>query len=102
MPSIPQLQSDINKLQAEKRELQKRVKELEDRGQKVVYRDGPERVVTKRVEVPVEKIVIKRVEVPVEKIVIKSIRVKGPVQYVDNPEHIKQIEKLRGMLNVGH
>ena len=71
MPSIPQLQSDINKLQAENRDLKAKVKELEDRGQRVVYRE-------------------------------KRIRAKGPVQYVDNPEHIKQIEKLRAMLNAGH
>ena len=66
-----------------------------------------EKIVEKRVEVPVEKIVVKRVEVPVEKIVEKIVekRVEVPVEkivekkvkhvvYVDKPiEVIKTVEK---------
>ena len=62
-----------------------------------------ERVVEKRVEVPVEKIVEKRVEVPVEKLVEK--RVEVPVEkvvdrLVDNPAHLARIKALEGELAV--
>ena len=86
MKSDPQLRQDINKLQAENRELRERVKELENRPVKVV-------------EKPVERVVTKRVEVAVERVVTKRVEVTGPVQYVDNPALIRQIEKMRGMLN---
>ena len=77
MKSDPQLRQDINKLQAENRELRERVKELESRPVKVV-------------------------EKPVEKVVTKRVEVSGPVQYVDNPALIRQIEKMRGKLNAGN
>jgi len=45
-----------------------------------------EKIVEKRVEVPVEKIVEKRVEVPVEKIVEKEVRVEVPVEKIVEKE----------------
>ena len=41
----------------------------------------------------------KVVEVPVERVVTKKVEVPGPVQYVDNPALIRQIEKMKGKLD---
>lgn len=99
MKSDPQLRQDINKLQAENRELRERVKELESRPVKVV--DKPvEKVVEKKVYVDRPKVVYRDRQIPgPERVITKKVEVPGPVQYVDNPAIIRQIEKLRGMLN---
>lgn len=54
-----------------------------------------EKIVEKRVEVPVEKIVEKRVEVPVEKIVEKRIEVQDPQLLARLDEMTERADKLR-------
>lgn len=66
--------------------------------ERIVYKEGPERVVVKRVEVPVEKVVVreKKVEVPVERVVIKENRVEVPVQVIKVVE--KPVEVVREVI----
>ena len=54
-----------------------------------------EKIVEKRVEVPVEKIVEKRVEVPVEKIVEKRVEVQDPELLARLDEMTARAEQLR-------
>jgi hypothetical protein len=57
-----------------------------------------EKIVEKRVEVPVEKIVEKRVEVPVEKIVEKRVEVQDPELLARLDEMTARAEELRSGL----
>ena len=57
-----------------------------------------EKIVEKRVEVPVEKIVEKRVEVPVEKIVEKRVEVQDPELLARLDEMTARAEKLHSGL----
>ena len=57
-----------------------------------------EKIVEKRVEVPVEKIVEKRIEVPVERIIEKKVEVPDPRQAAKIAELVAQREVQEGVM----
>lgn len=128
MTSIPQLRKDINDLQEKLRARDAEIAALKARDpeivyktievpkqvikvvekevpgpERVVYRDGPERVVEKTIRVPEpgpERVVYRDREVPVQ--VIKTVHVEVPIdriidriEYKDKPDTIDRLKKAR-------
>jgi len=90
---IRTLEADVNKYQGDIKNYKLEIGNFQSAKPEV---KTVEKIVEKRVEVPVEKIVEKRVEVPVEKIVEKVVEKKVNV---DNPMHLTRIKALEADVN---